>query len=162
MSITNPIDKSNLSLGGSSRGIHRFILFFLPYFLSPSPSLLFSIAMERSAEPDAKGKIRVTPRNDTGTVHRRENNIRFAPRPDFAIQKESAHIISSWTIARVLVKLYVYTCVCIKKKNNRNSREKILFSRGGKIGNDGRKLRCNFNRTTSFRIHSRKSQSIPR
>lgn len=90
---------------------------FLPSLFSPpSPSLLFSIAMERSAEPDAKGKIRVTPRNDTGTVHRRENNIRFAPRPDFAIQKESAHIISSWTIARVLVKLYVYTCVCIKKK----------------------------------------------
>lgn len=69
---------------------------FLPSLFSPpSPSLLFSIAMERSAEPDAKGKIRVTPRNDTGTVHRRENNIRFAPRPDFAIQKESAHIISS-------------------------------------------------------------------
>lgn len=90
---------------------------FLPSLFSlPLPLPLFSIAMERSAEPDAKGKIRVTPRNDTGTVHRRENNIRFAPRPDFAIQKESAHIISSWTIARVLVKLYVYTCVCIKKK----------------------------------------------
>ena len=32
---------------------------FLPSLFSPpSPSLLFSIAMERSAEPDAKGKIR--------------------------------------------------------------------------------------------------------